>query len=246
MLTAEERRFYEENGYLLKKRLVPLDWIEQVSQEIEGIHERMAAQPAQGVTVSWEVYDDPAKPKRIKQLMHSELVSPTLNRILRSDALLDIVEALIGPDVSLYHSKLLLKAAHDGTAIPWHQDYAYWKRDDNRPLMINCQLAIDEATLENGCIQYVPGSHKWGLQEHERRQQTFGVFLPGHYREREDAVAVEMEPGDGVFFNSLIVHGSAPNTSGKDRRMNTFAYNVTGNSLTQCREALRGQEIVRN
>jgi len=246
MLTPEEKHSYEANGYLLKKRLIPLSWIEQVRQEIEGIHERMAAQPAQGVTVSWEVYDDPSRPKRIKQLMHSETVSPTLNRILRCEAMLDIIESLIGPDISLYHSKLLLKAAHDGTAIPWHQDYAYWKRDDNRPLMINCQLAIDEATLENGCIQYVPGSHKWGLQEHERKQQTFGVFLPGHYREREDAVAVEMEPGDGVFFNALIVHGSAPNTSGKDRRMNTFAYNVTGNSLTQCREALRGKEIVRN
>ncbi len=92
--------------------------------------------------------------------------------------------------------------------------------------MINCQLAIDEATLENGCIQYVPGSHKWGLQEHERTKQTFGVFLPGHYHEREDAVAVEMAPGDGVFFNALVIHGSAANTSGRDRRMNTFAYNV--------------------
>jgi ectoine hydroxylase-related dioxygenase (phytanoyl-CoA dioxygenase family) len=177
--------------------------------------------------------------------MHSELVSPTLNRILRCDAVLDIVQELIGPEVSLYHSKLLLKAAQDGTAIPWHQDYAYWKREDNRPLMINCQLAIDEATRENGCIQFVPGSHKWGLQEHERAQQTFGVFLPGHYREREDGVAVEMEPGDGVFFNSLIIHGSAPNRSGKDRRMNTFAYNVTGNSMTQCREALRGKGVSR-
>ena len=246
MLTSEEKQFYEENGYLLKKNLVPLDWIAQVKQEIEGIHERMAAQAPEGVTVSWEVYDDPAKPKRIKQLMHSETVSPALNRILRCDAVLDIVQGLIGPDVSLYHSKLLLKAAHDGTAIPWHQDYAYWKRDDNRPLMVNCQLAIDEATLENGCIQYVPGSHKWGLQEHERTKQTFGVFLPGHYHEREDAVSVEMAPGDGVFFNALVVHGSAANASGRDRRMNTFAYNVTGNSVTQCREALRGRRIERN
>jgi phytanoyl-CoA hydroxylase len=240
-LTSEEKKAYEENGYLLKKGLIPLDWIAQVKREIEGIHERMAAQPLEGVTASWEVYDDPAKPKRIKQLMHSEVVSPALNRILRCDAMLDIVAELMDPDISLYHSKLLLKAANDGTAIPWHQDYAYWKRDDNRPLMINCQLAIDEATLENGCIQYVPGSHKWGLQEHERTKQTFGVFLPGHYHEREDAVLVEMAPGDGVFFNALVIHGSAANTSGRDRRMNTFAYNVTGNSVTQCREAMRGK-----
>ena len=90
---------------------------------------------------------------------------------------------------------------------------------------------------------FVPGSHKWGLQEHQRRQQTFGVFLPGHYHERDDAVQVEMEPGDGVFFNALIIHGSAANNSNLPRRMNTFAYNVTGNGLMQCRRALRGKPL---
>jgi ectoine hydroxylase-related dioxygenase (phytanoyl-CoA dioxygenase family) len=245
MLTPEELHFYEENGFLLKKQLIPLEWIEQIKSEIENIHERMAAQPVEGIHVSWEVYDDPNKPKRIKQLMHSELVSPTLNRALRCDAMLDVVEALMGCDISLYHSKLLLKAARDGTAVPWHQDYAYWVREDNRPLMMNCQLAIDAATKENGCIQFIPGSHRWGLQEHERKQMTFGVFLPGpaYYYERDDAVDVEMQPGDGVFFGPLVVHGSAPNTSDQDRRMNTFAYNVTGNNMTQCREALRGKSV---
>ncbi len=122
-------------------------------------------------------------------------------------------------------------------------NYANWNQDDNRPLMVNCQLAIDATTRENGCIQFVPGSHKWGLQAHERGRQKFRLFLPGHYYERDDAVAVEMEPGAGVFFNALIIHGSAANTSTRSRRMNTFAYNVTGNGVTQCREALRGKPL---
>ena len=242
-LTSEERDFYNENGYLLKKHLVPLDWIEAIRSEIEGIHERMAAQPLEGVHNAWEEYDNPANPRRIKQLMNSELVSPTLNCILRSDTMLDIIEDLIGPNISLYHSKLLLKSSRDGTAVPWHQDYAYWKTEDNQPLMVNCQLAIDRASRENGCIQYIPGSHKWGLQEHERAQQTFAMYLPGDDYERADAVAVEMEPGDGVFFNALIIHGSAANTSTLERRMNTFAYNVTGNNASHDREVLRGKAV---
>jgi ectoine hydroxylase-related dioxygenase (phytanoyl-CoA dioxygenase family) len=242
-ITPEEKQFYAENGYLLKRGLIPLEWIQQIHKDVDNIHERMAEQPAEGIGISWEEYDEPDHLPRIKQLMNSELISPTLNQALRSDVVLDVLEELMGPDISLYHSKLLPKAGGDGTAIPWHQDYAYWKRDDNRPVMINCQLAINEANLENGCICFVPGSHKWGLQEHERRQQTFGVFLPGHYQERDDAVAVEMEPGDSVFFNALIIHGSAPNLSDTDRLMNTFAYNVTGNSDTQCREVLRGKML---
>ncbi|MCZ6678347.1 MAG: phytanoyl-CoA dioxygenase family protein [Candidatus Poribacteria bacterium] len=243
MLTPEKKRFYDENGFILKKGLVPFEDIQQIREEIKDIHNRMAEHPVDGIGLSWEEFDNPNLPPRIKQLMHSELISPALNRILRSDAMLDIIEKLIGPDISLYHSKLLPKDAEDGTAIPWHQDYAYWNRDDNRPLMVNCQLAIDPTTRENGCIQFVPGSHKWGLQEHERRQQTFGVFLKGHYCERDDAVAVEMAPGDGVFFNALVIHGSAANTSNLPRQMNTFAFNVTGNGITQCREALRGKPL---
>jgi ectoine hydroxylase-related dioxygenase (phytanoyl-CoA dioxygenase family) len=242
-MTRKELEFYESNGYFLKKGLVSSGDIARICEEIEDIHNRMAEQPAEGVGISWEVYDSEDHPPRIKQLMHSELVSPTLNCLLRSDGVLDILEAFMGENISLYHSKLLPKAGGDGTAIPWHQDYAYWKNDNNKPVMINCQLAINEANLENGCIQFVPGSHKWGLQEHERKHQTFGVFLPGHYQEREDAVALEMEPGDAVFFNALIIHGSAANNSKNDRLMNTFAYNVTGNGETQSREVLRGKPL---
>ena len=240
-LTGVEQAFYNENGYVLKRGLISADEISHIEREIAGLHERMAEETLDGVGISWEELED--KPARIRQLMHSEVVSAGLNRALRCSEMLDIIEDLIGPDISLYHSKLLMKAARDGTAIPWHQDYAYWKRADNRPLMVNCQLAIDGADEENGCIQFIPGSHRWGLQEHERAQTSFGVFLPGHYRRREDAVSVPMQPGDGVFFSALTIHGSGANASDRGRRMNTFAYNVTGNSAGQCREVLRGDAL---
>ncbi len=239
-LSQPDKDSYEQNGFLPVKQLIPPDWIGQILMEIDDLHDRMANNPDEGVGLSWEDFGDSTQPKRIKQLMHSEVISPTLNRALRCDAMLDIVQDLIGPNVALYHSKLLMKSAEDGTAIPWHQDYAYWVRDNNRPLMVNCQLAIDPTDKANGCIQFIPGSHKEGLQEHERDKRSFGVYLPGYYYDRDDAVPVSMQPGDGVFFNALIKHGSAANTSGKHRRMNTFAYNVTGNNPGQCREILRG------
>lgn len=222
------------------KQIIPLDWLERIKTEIEGIHERMAREKIQGTHVSWEKQTSPDRPKRIMQLMGSQIVSPTLDRILHSENTLDIVEDLIGPNISLFHSKLLLKAAGDGAAVPWHQDYAYWQTQDNRPLQINCQMAIDAATLENGCIQFVPGSHRWGLQEHEREQVAFGVYLKGHWQERKDAVPVETMAGDAVFFNCLVIHGSAPNSSTQDRRMNTIAFNVTGNGRGKDLAVLRG------
>ncbi|MCE2394982.1 hypothetical protein J4G02_10390, partial [Candidatus Poribacteria bacterium] len=109
MLTPDEKQFYDENGYVLRQGLVSPEEIEKVQAEIHNIHSRMAKQSIEGVEVAWEEFDDPNMPPRIKQLMQSELVSPTLNKILRSGAMLDIIEQLIGPDISLFHSKLLPK-----------------------------------------------------------------------------------------------------------------------------------------
>ena len=104
-------------------------------------------------------------------------------------------------------------------------------------------LAIDPADQENGCIEFIPGSHKWGLQEHERHQEAFGMFLPGRYYPRAEAEPVPMAPGDALFFTSLVIHGSAPNQSLRNRWANTIAYNVTGNGEGQDREILRGQGL---
>ena len=97
----------------------------------------------EGVGLAWEDYQDEGRPKRIRQLMNSEMVSPVLMDISRSDEVLSVMEQLIGPDIYLYHSKLLMKAAHDGTFTPWHQDFGYWHHGFNEPTQINCMLAID-------------------------------------------------------------------------------------------------------
>jgi ectoine hydroxylase-related dioxygenase (phytanoyl-CoA dioxygenase family) len=173
--------------------------------------------------------------------MHAEAISPTIDRILRSDPVLDVVAALLGPDICLFHCKLLMKAAREGTVTPWHQDYSYWVRDDNRPLMLNCMFQIDDSTPQNGCLQMVPGSHRWGLQEHEREGKVFGRFLPGYFQTREDAVMVPLRAGSAIFFGPLIIHGSDANRTDHERRACTMAYNVTGNGEGRCREVLRGR-----
>ena len=112
---------------------------------------------------------------------------------------------------------------------------------DNRPLMLNCMLQIDDSTLENGCLQMVPGSHRGGLMEHEREGKVFGRFLPGYFQPREDAVPIPLRAGSAIFFGPLIVHGSDANRSDHDRRAVTLAYNVTDNGTQATREVLRGR-----
>ncbi|HTE19821.1 MAG TPA: phytanoyl-CoA dioxygenase family protein [Armatimonadota bacterium] len=240
-ITDAELRTLNETGYLVKEDLIPPEWVAEIRRDLDGLHDRMAERVPEGVHVSWEHEVDASIQRRIKQLMHAELVSPALDRLVRSPEVLDVVEGVLGPDIAFFHCKLLMKAARDGTVTPWHQDYSYWVTSDNRPLMLNCMLQIDDSTLENGCLQMVPGSHLKGLVEHDRNAQPFGRFLPGYFQPREDAVPVPLRAGSAIFFGPLVIHGSDANRSGGDRRAVTIAYNVTGNGMQATREVLRGQ-----
>lgn len=241
-LSAADVASFERDGFLIVRGLATPDQVRRMRAETDGLHEAMVGNANPDIGISWEE-EKAGRPPRIRQLMNSEKVCPSINEFIRSDAVLDIVETFIGPNILLSHSKLLMKAAHDGTVTPWHQDYSYWVRPDNKPLQLNCMVAIDESTKENGCTQYVPGTHKLGLIEHERKSGiSFGVYLPGFFQERKDAIYAELKPGDCIFFGSLIIHGSAGNASSKDRRANTTAYEVAGNGA-ECAglERLRGR-----
>src|SRR4051812_3363847 len=101
-LSAEERALFEEQGYLIREALIPPTWIAEIRQDLDDLHERMADALPPGVHVSWEHEVDPGIRRRIKQLMHAETVSPSLDRLVRAPEVLDIVEALLGPDLSLF------------------------------------------------------------------------------------------------------------------------------------------------
>ncbi|MDA0990526.1 MAG: phytanoyl-CoA dioxygenase family protein, partial [Verrucomicrobia bacterium] len=179
-LTAEQLDEYHEKGFIVVPGLIDAATREALSDEVDGIHERMAAHTPPEVGVSWEEDLAEGAPPRIRQLMHSERVSPVLGRISRSDAMLDIMGQLIGPSVYLFHSKLMLKAAKFGTFTPWHQDWGYWQNTHTQPTQVNCMLSIDASTEENGAIRFVPGSHKAGAIDHKKfKSSSFNIGLDG-------------------------------------------------------------------
>jgi ectoine hydroxylase-related dioxygenase (phytanoyl-CoA dioxygenase family) len=228
-LSSSELAFYRERGYLLKRGLFDPDRAAQLAREIEALHERMHRQTPPNVHVSWEENLGAGKPPRIRQLMHSERVSPIIDTMSRSAEILDVMQTLIGPDIYLFHSKLMMKAAHDGSFTPWHQDWGYWQHESLEPSHVNCMLFIDRANQENGSIRFVEGSHLSGAAVHKDfASDSFRLGLDGGL-DAYQATVLEMEPGDAVFFGPLVIHGSGPNLSARDRRANTFAYDKPNN-----------------
>lgn len=231
-LDATELAHFHQRGWVLKKGLFDRARIAELGREIDGLHERCAREELPGVGVAWEDAMDESKPKRIRQLMGSEHCCPTIDAMSRSPEMLSVLRQVIGPDIYLFHSKLMMKAARDGSFTPWHQDFQYWQFESKLPTQVNCMLFVDGSDEANGCLRMVDGSHHKGLLPiHHLKSSSFNIGLAGGL-EDFPATAIPTEPGDAIFFGAYVIHGSGPNNSDRDRRANTFAFDRPGNVKT--------------
>lgn len=228
-LTTEELAHLYQHGWVLKKNLFNATRIAELGREIDGLHESCAQGESLNAYVSWEEHLDASKPKRIRQLMGSEVVSPAIEAISHSPEMLAIMRQVIGPDVYLFHSKLMMKAAKDGSFTPWHQDFQYWQFESKLPTQVNCMLFVDGSDEENGCLRMVNGSQQKGLLPiHHLQSSSFNIGLQGELNDFP-ATQIPTAPGDAIIFGSYVIHGSGPNSSDRHRRANTFAFDRPGN-----------------
>jgi len=126
-------------------------------------------------------------------------------------AIVDVIDDLIGPDIKLYTDQLMMKPPGVGSAAGWHQDSAAWMFfvPHNH---VSCWIALDDATLENGCMRVIKGSHRFGIIERTR----IPAFLTPE--ELANETAVPLPAGSCMFHHGLTLHGSHANNSPYRRR----------------------------
>src|SRR5262249_6027479 len=127
---------------------------------------------------------------------------------------------LLGVAIGFWHDQLFCKPARHGGVVAWHQDYSYWTR--TRPMAhLTCWIGLDESTRENGCVHYVPRSHRWdllpitGLAGDMNAIQT---VLTAEQRKQFNPIPIELKKGDCSFHHPLMVHGSFENVTDRPRR----------------------------
>ncbi len=128
----------------------------------------------------------------------------------------DVVASLLGENIDVFQSMFILKNP-GAWGQPWHQD-SYYFNFDHQP-QIGLWLAISEATLENGCLLVLPGSHRRAIETHvpDVRPGANQGYLEVHGIDESAAVPVTMEPGDLLVFHSYLLHKSVDN-EGRGRR----------------------------
>lgn len=133
--------------------------------------------------------------------------------------LLDMAEQLIGPDIILWGTTIFGKPASGGKATPWHQDGDYYPIVPLETLTI--WIALDDATTENGCMRFIPGSHRarklYSHHWEENPDLTINLVCDSENFEEETAHDLVLEAGQVSFHDVYMIHGSGPNLTEKRR-----------------------------
>jgi len=154
-------------------------------------------------------------------------LSPELEQWGYDPRFVDPSADIVGEEpIALFTEKLNLKRPHVGGPNPFHQDFPYWDGyADDATAIMTALLFLDPASLENGTLQVVPGSHKQGKWKTRTDRDMFGNLEMDPAVVADVApVAVEVPAGSVIFFGPFLVHKSDPNTSDRDRRALLYSY----------------------
>ena len=223
-LSPEQVRFYRENGYVKGGRVVDDRQLAALREGVElfwsGKNPRM--HELYEIDQAW--MDDPKK--NLFHILGMWLIDESFHDLLWHSAVTVKVSQLMdSPRVRFWHDQVFYKPAHNPGVVAWHQDYSYWTRA-TPPRHLTCNIALDDTTLENGCLHYVPGSHKWPLLPKlnllKDMEGVKTILNP------EQLAGFKPEPmivkaGECTFHHAFTMHGSYGNHSDFPRR--TIALN---------------------
>jgi L-proline 4-hydroxylase len=231
-LSARQLADYDRDGFLLLPGLMSPGEVAILRAEIERVGR---------LRVEEVKRESEAGPPKIMLGMHmarSASASAPMAALVRLPRTLGVARQLLRDDkLYMHHTKCNLKASIEGSAWPWHQDYGSWKLDGiRRPDLATLMVSLDAAAEINGCLYFLPGSHKEGRHEAQFDTSTaYHLWAVPHEVTRErirrygPPVAIIAKPGDAVIFDCNLLHASGHNLSAENRWQAYLCYNTCAN-----------------
>ncbi|MCY3957658.1 MAG: phytanoyl-CoA dioxygenase family protein [Chloroflexi bacterium] len=258
-LTGEQLRRFERDGYLLVRGVLdPAESIDPLIAEYEGVLDRLAHDLHQAgeIASTYDHLNFSDRMVRIYQETGRDFASnfdcclpsrgtahdtpmwlgPAVFDVLRHDRVLDLVESIIGPEITsnpVQHVRIkppehALPEGADHVlvrATNWHQDNAAVDPVADETDMLTVWISLSEATIENGCLRVIPGSHRDALRIHCAPPH---VAIPDVLLEVDRITPVPTQPGDVILMTRYTCHDSLPNLSDRCRWSLDLRYNPTG------------------
>ncbi len=260
-LTPEEKQQFANDGFFVVRDLLPREDIQALVDDLEAQAERgVRAAVEARILDSADCFEDAPFETRLAMVSDActdkgwiwheffsvqKIRTPGMFTLRTSKPLLDVVESLIGPEIYAhpqYSFRAKMPDQHI-TVIPWHQDLAYLNPEEaGDTLVVNAWIPLVDATVENGCMQVIRGSHQFDLIPHDHREEA-----PDHKGRRGiveaslpdgDVFTAELAVGDAMLTTERLVHCSLPNVSNTVRWSVDTRYCRTG--LPTGRESVPG------
>lgn len=227
-LTSEQIGSYQENGYIVLENFLTCDelaqwrWAtdESVAQRLAAVNPELTNQSDPDAYYA-QVFTQCLKLADTHSGMRELMWDPKLGKLAAS---------LAGVDgIRIWHDQALIKPPY-GNPTAWHLDNPYWSFSS--PNSISIWVALDDATLSNGCLYYVPGTHKSArFQTVDIGKKLGGLFDVYPEWRAIDPIACPCPAGSAVFHNGLTAHGAGANMTNKPRRAMTCAYMPDGSTF---------------
>lgn len=219
-VTEEDVAFYQENGYWVAPKFLSDDEIAQIkahhAQVVEANYETRQVPPGR---IGYTPVPLPEIDSLVK-IDYAYWADSTIAKLVLNPTIGEIAAKLAGVDgIRLWHDQLLHKPPQAGkaaNAVGWHQDYHYWQCSDANN-MLTAWVALVDVDEENGCVEMVPGSHKWGLLPEsdffEQDLDTLQRKIEEVSGKPFEAVPMRLPAGSLSIHHCLTIHGSRPNRS---------------------------------
>lgn len=210
-MSADAAAFFRENGYLVASGALSGDEVAALNADAAKI-----CRGEYGTYRGWNGPHDRESDEAVLQrylcVHFPHKISALMKRTLAHPAITQVLTRVIGSNVKCMQSMLFIKAAGK-PGQPWHQDEDYIPTRDRS--LTGAWIALDDATVENGCLWVIPASHRPGIlwpqqAHHDRRFDCAEESVAFPYSD-DEAVPVEVEAGSIVFFNGYLLHRSLPN-----------------------------------
>lgn len=232
-LTDEQVEFYKTNGYLAGIRMLDEVQVEVLRNELSSLID--PKMPTRDLFYEFNTNESSDPTKVLFHALGAWRASPAFHDSLWNPAFVMAASQLLRGPVRFWHDQIFYKPAHHGGVVAWHQDYSYWT--GTKPMAhLSCWIGLDDSTSENGCVHYVPGSHRWNLlpvTDLANDMNSIQTVLSDEQKEKFKPVAIELRKGEASFHHPLMVHGSFENKTSRPRRatvINVFQDGVVSDS----------------
>ena len=217
-ISSEQVAAYRRDGFIVVENVLTGQELQNTRTHIEAIAEGRTPFPEARIDYEPGTRDQGRSLDTLRKINDSALHDPFFMEYVRHPGIMEVVTELLGEDIKLFGDQAFMKPP-GGVEKPYHQDSAYFKIQPTD--LVTAWMALDDVTLENGCLWVIPSSHLQGIRDHSQEWQIgdrTDMQVPEEEIDLTHEVPITLRAGSCSFHHSVLLHRSGPNHTTHRRR----------------------------